>query len=45
VPKGFKLPTDRQKYDDHQEPKAWLDDYLHTIKVQGGTKATAMQSL
>jgi hypothetical protein len=45
VPKGFKLPIDRQKYDGLQEPEAWPDDYLRTIKVQGGTKATAMQSL
>jgi hypothetical protein len=28
-----------------QEPEAWLDDYLQTIKVHGGTKFTAMQSM
>jgi hypothetical protein len=28
VPKGFKLPHDRQKYDGSQEPKLWLSDYL-----------------
>jgi hypothetical protein len=27
------------------EPEAWLDDYLQTIKVHGGTKATTIQSL
>jgi hypothetical protein len=27
------------------EPEAWLDDYVQTIKVHGGTKETAMQSL
>ena len=45
TPKGFKLPTDKIKYEGVQEPEAWLDDYLQTIKVHGGTKATAMQSL
>jgi hypothetical protein len=33
------------KYKGLQEPEAWLDDYLQTIKVHGGTKATAMQNL
>jgi hypothetical protein len=45
TPKGFKLPTDKIKYEGVQEPEAWLDDYLQTIKVHGGTKAIAMQSL
>lgn len=45
VPKDFKLPHDRQKYDGLQEPEAWLADYLATVKLQGGSTATAMQSL
>jgi hypothetical protein len=45
VPKGYKLSTDKMKYEGLQEPEAWLDDYLQTITVQGGTKATSMQSL
>jgi hypothetical protein len=45
VPKGFKLPTDKIKYEGFQEPKSWLDDYLQRIRVHGGTKATTMQSL
>jgi hypothetical protein len=45
VPKGFKLPHDQQKYDGSQEPQSWLSDYLQTVKILGGTKETAMQSL
>jgi hypothetical protein len=45
VPKGFKLPHDQHKYDGSQEPQSWLSDYLQAVKIQGGTKETAMQSL
>jgi hypothetical protein len=45
VPKGFKLPHDQQKYDGSQEPQSWLSDYLLEVKILGGTKETAMQSL
>jgi hypothetical protein len=45
VPKGFKLPHDQQKYDGSQEPKLWLSDYLQAVKILGGSRATAMQSL
>jgi hypothetical protein len=45
VPKGFKLPHDQQKYDGSQEPQSWLSDYLQAVKICGGTKETAMQSL
>jgi hypothetical protein len=45
VPKGFKLPHNQQKYDGSQEPESWLTDYLQAIKILGGSKATAMQSL
>jgi hypothetical protein len=45
VPKGFKLPHDQQKYDGSQEPQSWLSDYLQVVKLLGGTKETAMQSL
>jgi hypothetical protein len=45
VPKGFKLPHDQQKYDGSQEPTLWLSDYLQTVRILGGTRATAMQSL
>jgi hypothetical protein len=45
VPKGFKLPHDQQKYDGSQEPQSWLSDYLQAVKILGGTKKTAMQSL
>jgi hypothetical protein len=45
VPKGFKLPHDQQKYDESQEPQSWLSDYLQVVKILGGSKETAMQSL
>jgi hypothetical protein len=45
VPKGFKLPHDQQKYDGSQEPQSWLSDYLQAVKILGGTKEIAMQSL
>jgi hypothetical protein len=45
VPKGFKLSHDQQKYDGCQEPQSWLSDYLQAVKILGGTKETAMQSL
>jgi hypothetical protein len=45
VPKGFKLPHDQQKYDGSQEPQSWLSGYLQAVKILGGTKKTALQSL
>jgi hypothetical protein len=45
VPKGFKLPHNQEKYDGSQEPTLWLSDYLQTVQILGGTRATAMQSL
>jgi hypothetical protein len=45
VPKGFKLPHDQQKYDGSQEPQSWLSDYLQAVRILGGSKETAMQSL
>jgi hypothetical protein len=45
VPKGFKLPHDQQKYDGSQEPSSWLSDYLQTVRILGGSKEIATQSL
>jgi hypothetical protein len=45
VPKGFKLPHDQQKYNGSQEPEYWLIDYLQAVKILGGSKAIATQSL
>jgi hypothetical protein len=45
VPKGFKLPHDQQNYDRSQEPESWLTDYLQAVKILGGAKPMAMQSL
>jgi hypothetical protein len=45
VPKGFKLPHDQQKYDGSQEPSSWLSDDLQAVRILGGSKKIAMQSL
>jgi hypothetical protein len=45
IPKDFKLPHDQQKYNGSQEPQSWLSDYLQAVKLLGGAKETAMQSL
>jgi hypothetical protein len=34
-----------KKYDGSQEPQSWLSDYLQAVKLLGGTRETAMQSL
>jgi hypothetical protein len=39
------LPSDTIKYDGQDEPLAWLEDFLQTVKLQRGTKTTAMQSM
>ena len=43
VPEKFKLPSEPNKYDGVQDPKAWIEDYLSTIKLNSGTRDTAMQ--
>ena len=45
VPSGFKLPDHFKKFDGLQDPEDWLIDYLETVKLTGGTRATAMQSI
>ncbi|KAK1653047.1 hypothetical protein QYE76_070852 [Lolium multiflorum] len=41
VPSGFKLPDNFKKFDGLQDPEDWLVDYLETVKLTGGTRATA----
>src|SRR3954468_20025291 len=43
MPSGFKLNSTTLKYNGLEEPEAWLDDYLTTVKFQRGTNITAMQ--
>ena len=45
VPTSFKLPDSYKKFDGLQDPEDWLIDYLETVKLMGGTRATAMQSI
>ena len=42
MPSGFKLNSTTHKYDGLEEPEAWLDDYLTTVKFQRGTNITVM---
>ena len=41
-PNKFKLPDNTAKYDGTQDPKAWIEDYLATIKLHHGTRDTAI---
>jgi hypothetical protein len=45
VPAGFKLPDNFKKFDGLQDPEDWPVDYLEMVKLTGGTRATAMQSI
>jgi hypothetical protein len=38
-------PITTKKFDGLQDPEDWLVDYLETVKLMGGTRATAMQSI
>jgi hypothetical protein len=38
-------PTDATKYDGQQEPRSWIDDYLHTVVLQKENQVAAMQCL
>src|SRR3954466_5212966 len=45
MPKNFKLPSNTPKFDDTQDPKAWLSDHLSSVKLHNGNKNTALQCL
>src|SRR4051812_18386757 len=45
MPSGFKMNSATLKYNGLEEPEAWLEDYLTTVKFQRRTKVTAMQYL
>ena len=45
VPSNFKLPDHFKKFDGLQDPEDWLVDYLETVKLLEGNRATAMQSI
>ena len=43
-PKRFKPnPTDADKYDGTEEPKAWIEDYLQNVILHKGNQIAAMQ--
>src|SRR4051812_30068214 len=43
MPSGLKLNSTTLKYNGLEEPEAWLDDYLTTVKFQRETNVTTMQ--
>ena len=45
MPHNFQLPDKYRKFDGLQDPDEWITDYLDTVKIRGGNKATAMQSI
>jgi hypothetical protein len=45
VPFSFKLPDSYKIFDGLQDEDDWLVDYLETVKLMGGTRAMAMQSI
>jgi hypothetical protein len=45
VPSSFKVPDNYEKFDGLQDPKDWLVDYSEAVKLMGGTRATAMESI
>ena len=45
VPHNFQMPDKYRKFDGLQDPDEWITDYLETVKIRGGNKATAMQSI
>lgn len=45
VPSNFQIPDKYRKFDGLQDPEEWITDYLETVKIRGGTKSTAMQSI
>jgi hypothetical protein len=44
-PKDSSYAMIRNKYDRSQEPQSWLLDFLQAVRILGGSKETAMQSL
>ena len=45
MPSNFKVPDNFKKFDGLQDLEDWLVDYLETVKLQGGNRANAMQSI
>jgi hypothetical protein len=45
VPTSFKQPDSYKKFDELQDSENWLVDYLKTVKLMDGTRATTMQSI
>jgi hypothetical protein len=45
LPKGIKLSDGIVKFNGQQDPRIWLDDFITTVKISGGSRDNALQLL
>jgi hypothetical protein len=45
LPKGIKLSDGVVKFNGQQDPRIWLDDFITTITISGGSRDNALQLL
>jgi hypothetical protein len=45
LPKGIKLSDGVVKFNGQQDPQIWLDDFVTTVKISGGSRDNALQLL
>jgi hypothetical protein len=45
LPKGIKLSDGVVKFNGQQDPRIWLDDFVTTVKISGGSRDNALQLL
>jgi hypothetical protein len=45
LPKGIKLSDTVVKFNGQQDPQIWLDDFMTTVTISGGSRDNALQLL
>jgi hypothetical protein len=45
LPKGIKLSDGVVKFNGQQDPRIWLDDFMTTVTIGGGSRDNALQML
>jgi hypothetical protein len=45
LPKGIKLSDGIVKFNEQQDPRIWLDDFMTAVKISGGSRDNALQLL
>jgi hypothetical protein len=45
LPKGIKLSDSVVKFNGQQDPRIWLDDFMTTVTIGGGSRDNALQLL